>query len=137
MSSWTTGKTTAQMAAVLVTAGALQDQALVALAGIAHKPNVITELWGVLVQCTSGWNSGDPVWEYDIAPSYAQTNQTLAATAAVLVTAGARSEQATQVLHSLAWKPNVATTLWGVLVMCTSGWNSTAAPVFEYTTTPA
>ena len=66
-----------------------------------------------------------------------QTAKTLAQTAAVLVTAGAISDQASAVLHSLAWNPGRPVILWGVLVQCTSGWNATAAPVFSYTTTPA
>jgi hypothetical protein len=135
---WTTGRSTAQMAAVLVTAGALADQALTALHSGAWRKNTPAELWGVLVQCTSGWNdAADAVWEYDITPSLANTNKTLAQTAAVLVTAGALSDQAAQALHGLAWKPNAALTLWGVLVTCTSGWNATANPVFSYTTTPS
>ena len=139
MSSWTTGRTTAQTAAVLVTAGALPDQALSALHSGAWRKNAPVTLWGVLVQCTGGWNdAGDAVWEYDIAPSFAQTAKTAAQTAAVLVTAGAvSSDQASAVLHSLAWNPGRPVTLWGVLVQCTSGWNATAAPVFSYTTTPA
>lgn len=135
---FTTGRTTAQMAAVLVTAGALNDQALTALGSAGHKPNNPVTLWGVLVECTSGWNNpGDAVWEYDITPSFTQTGKTLAQTAAALVTAGAQTDQASQVLHSLAWKPNSAITLWGVLVECTSGWNSTTSPVFEYSTSPS
>lgn len=134
---WTTGKSTAQMAAVLVTAGALQDQAVSALHAGAWKAGVVQELWGVLVQCTSGWNSGDPVWEYDISPTLSNTNQTLAQMTTALVTAGALKDQATQALYGLAWKPNTSITLWGVLVQCTSGWNATAAPVFSYTTSPS
>ena len=135
---WTTGRNTAQMAAVLVTAGALADQAVQVLHSTAWKKNTIVILWGVLVQCTSGWNDGDPMFEYDLTPSYAgHTGQTLAATAAALVTAGALTDQATQVLHSLAWTPNRAVSLWGLLVECTSGWSSTAAPVFEYSTAPS
>lgn len=67
--AYTTGKTITQTAAVLVTAGALQDQAVTALHTLAwakQKPHI---LWGVLIQCTSGWNTGDPVFEYDIAPT--------------------------------------------------------------------
>jgi hypothetical protein len=135
---FTTGRTTTQMAAVLVTAGALNDQALTALASAGHKPNSPVTLWGVLVQCTSGWNNpGDAVWEYDITPSFTQTGKTLAQTAAALVTAGALADQAAAVLHSLAWKPGTAITLWGVLVECTSGWNATTGPVFEYSTAPS
>jgi hypothetical protein len=132
---WTTGKSTAQMAAVLVTAGALQDQAVQALHSGSWKPGTVMELWGVLVQCTSGWNSGDPVWEYDTAPSLSNTSQTLAATAAALVTAGALTDQASAVLHSLAWTPNVSVTRWGVLVKCTTGWNG-GDPRFSYTSSP-
>ena len=136
--AWTaTGRTTAQMAAVLVTAGALADQASTALHSGAWKKNTPVNLWGVLVQCTSAWNDGDAVWEYDTAPTYAQTAKTLAQTAAALVTAGALADQASAVLHSLAWTPNKPTAFWGVLVHCTSGWNSTASPVFEYTTSPS
>jgi hypothetical protein len=137
MSSWTTGRTTAQMITVLTAAGALADQASTALHSGAWAPNQPAELWGVLVQCTKGWNSGDPVWEYDITPSLAQTGKTMAQTAAVLVTAGALSDQAQQALHGLAWKPGSYLTLWGVLVTCTSGWNATTGPVFSYTTNPA
>lgn len=136
MSSFTTGRTTAQMITVLMTAGALYDQAAQALHSGAWKANTPVNLWGVLVQCTSDWNHGDAVWEYDIAPSYAQTAKTLAQTAAALVTAGAITDQASQALHSLAWTPNKPVTLWGVLVQCTTGWNGSAAPVFEYTTSP-
>ena len=135
--SWTTGKNTAQMAAVLVAAGALQDQALQALHGGAWKPGVPVELWGVLVECTSGWNSGDPVWEYDTSPSFASTGKTLAQTVAALVAAGALQDQATQFLHGLAWTPSKPVTAWGVLVECTSGWNVTTAPVYEYSTSPS
>lgn len=134
--AFTTGRTTAQMTAVLVTAGALQDQAVSALHGSAWKPNQVQELWGVLVECTSGWNSGDPVWEYNTAPSFSQTGKTLAQTAAVLVTAGAIQDQAITALHSLAWNTGKSVTLWGVLVQCTSGWNA-GAPVYEYTTSPS
>jgi hypothetical protein len=135
---WTTGRTTAQMTAVLVTAGALQDQAVGVLHSGAWKKNTPVTLWGVLVQCTAGWNDGgDAVWEYDITPSLAQTGKTLAQAAAALVTAGALADQASAVLHSLAWKPGTYTTLWGVLVECTSGWNSTTGPVFSYTTSPS
>jgi hypothetical protein len=135
---FTTGRTTAQMAAVLVTAGALMDQALTSLASAGHKPNNPVTLWGVLVQCTSGWNNpGDAVWEYDITPSFTQTGKTLAQTAAALVTAGALADQASAVLHSLAWRQGSAITLWGVLVECTSGWNATTSPVFEYSTSPS
>lgn len=133
---FTTGKTTAQMAAVLVTAGALPDQAIQVLHSGGWKANQPQEYWGVLVQCTADWNKGDAVWEYDISPSYANTSKTLAQTAAALVTAGAGTDQATQVLHSLAWTPNKQVTLWGVLVQCTSGWNSTTAPVYQYSTSP-
>ena len=136
---FTTGKTTAQMVTVLMTAGALYDQALSALHSGAWKPNAALTLWGVLVQCTSGWNNpGDAVWEYDLTPSFAgHTGQTLTATVAALVTAGALADQALGVLHSLAWNPNKAATLWGVYVECTSGWNSTGTPVFEYNTSPS
>lgn len=135
---WTTGRTTAQMAAVLVTAGATQDQAVGVLHSGGWKPNSPVNRWGVLVQCTSGWNNpGDAVWEYDITPSYAgHTGQTLAQVVTALVAAGAMVDQATQALHSLAWTPNQAVTLWGVLVQCTSGWNS-SNPVFEYNTAPS
>jgi hypothetical protein len=126
------------MTAVLVAAGALQDQAVTALHSGAWKPNAANELWGVLVECTSGWNNpGDAVWEYDTAPSLANTGKTLAQTSAVLVTAGALADQANNALHGLAWKPTTALTLWGVLVECTSGWNSTGNPVFSYTTAPS
>lgn len=135
--SWTTGKTTAQMAAVLVTAGALQDQAVAALHSGAWAPNAVVDLWGVLVQCTKGWNSGDPVWEYDSTPSYSQSSKTMAQTVAVLVTAGALTDQATTALFNLAWTPGTQLTLWGVLVKCTSGWNATTGPVFSYTTSPS
>lgn len=137
--SWTTGRTTAQMTTVLVTAGALTDQALGALHSGAWVSGVAQELWGVLVKCTSGWNGGDPVWEYDTAPSFTQTGKTLAQTAAVLVTAGAILDQASAVLHSLAWTPGKPTILWGVLVECTTGWNgsATTGPVFEYSPSPS
>jgi hypothetical protein len=135
--SWTTGRTTAQMQAVLVTAGALPDQASGALHSGAWKANTPVNLWNVLVQCTSDWNHGDAVWEYDITPSYTQTAKTLAQTAAALVTAGAVTDQASAVLHSLAWTPNKPVTLWGVLVHCTVGWNASTSPVFEYSTTPS
>jgi hypothetical protein len=102
---------------------------------VSWKKNTLVSLWGVLVQCTAGWNDGDPIFEYDLTPSFAgHTGQTLAATATALVTAGALTDQATQALHSLAWSPGKSVNLWGVLVQCTSGWNSTAAPVFEYNT---
>jgi hypothetical protein len=134
---WTTGKSTAQMAAVLVTAGALQDQANNALHSGGWKANVPVELWGVLVQCTNGWNGGDPVWEYDNSPTLSNTNQTVTQMVAALVSAGAIQDQAVQVCHALAWTPNKPVTRWGVLVQCTSGWNSTAAPVYSYTTSPS
>jgi hypothetical protein len=134
---WTTGKTTAQMAAVLVTAGALPDQATAALHSGAWKANAPVELWGVLVQCTSGWNSGDPVWEYDTAPTLGTTGQTVAQMVAVLVTAGALQDQAVQAVHGLAWFPGKTFTRWGVLVECTSGWNSTTGPQFSYQTSPS
>jgi hypothetical protein len=137
--AWTTGRTTAQMAAVLVTAGALSDQAVNALHSGAWKPGQVQTLWGVLIQCTSGWNNpGDAVWEYNTAPAFANTAKTLAQTAAVLVTAGAIFDQAVNALHSLAWVPGKPFTLWGVLVECTAGWNTSAgAPVFEYTVAPS
>jgi hypothetical protein len=135
---FTTGKNTAQMAAVLVTAGALPDQALGVLHSTAWKKNTPVVLWGVLVQCTAGWTDGDPMFEYDLTPSFAgHTGQTLAATAAALVTAGALTDQAAHVLHSLAWTPNQAVQHWGVLIECTSGWATTTAPVFEYSTAPS
>lgn len=134
---WTTGKTTAQMVTVLTGAGALTDQALTALHSLAHRPNRITELWGTLVQCTSGWNTGDPVFEFDSTPAFGNTNQTLAQVTAALVTAGALQDQAVNALHGLAWQPNQPSTLWGVLVKCTSGWNTTASPVFSYTANPS
>jgi hypothetical protein len=134
---FTTGRTTAQMAAVLVTAGALPDQALCALHTGAWKKNQPIMLWNVLVQCTAGWNdAADATWEYDITPVTTNTSQTIAQTAAALVTAGARPEQATHALHSLGWQPNRPTTLWGVFVECTTGWNG-VAPVYEYTTSPS
>ncbi len=133
---WTTGRTLAQTAAALVTVGAMTDQAAQALHSAAYYPGKLTSLWGVLVQCTSGWNSGDPVFEYDTNPGFAQTGKTLAQTAAALVTAGALTDQATAVLHTLAWKPGTVLPLWGVLVQCTSGWNS-GDPVFKYATSPS
>ncbi len=67
--AYTTNKTLAQTAAVLVTAGATQDQALQALHTLAwgtlNKPHV---LWGVLVECTSDWHTV-PVFSYDTSPS--------------------------------------------------------------------
>jgi hypothetical protein len=135
---WTTGRTTAQMVTVLVAAGALSDQATQALHSVSWKKNTPVVLWGVLVQCTGGWNDGDPVFEYDLTPSFAgHTGQTLAQTVTALVAAGALTDQATHMLHSLAWTPNQAVSHWGVLVECTSGWNSTTAPVFEYNTAPS
>lgn len=135
--SWTTGKTTAQMAAVLVTAGALQDQAIGALHSGGWKASTPLELWGVLVQCTSGWNGGDPVWEYDTAPTYANTGKTVAQTVAALVAAGALQDQAQHTVFGLAWTPNVPVIHWNTLVKCTSGWNATTGPVFSYTTSPS
>jgi hypothetical protein len=135
---FTTNRTTPQMAAVLVTAGALPDQALTVLHSDGWRPNFPQSHWGVLVQATGGWKDGiDSVWEYDLTPSFAgHTNQTLAQAAAALVTAGALADQATAAVHSLAWTPNRAVNLWGVFVQCTSGWNS-GAPVFQYSTSPS
>lgn len=132
---WTTGKTLAQMTTTLVAAGALTDQAQTALMALAFTPNVPLMLWGILVQCTAGWMSGAPAFEYDSTPS-TTAGQTLSQMVTTLVTAGARSEQATHVLHGLAWKPGVPGTFWGVLVECTSGWNA-GAPVYEYNSTPS
>lgn len=135
---WTTGRTTAQMAAVLVTAGALPDQATGVLHSGGWKKNSPVTLWNVLVQCTGGWNdAADAVWEYDITPSLANTSQTVAQMIAVLVTAGALQDQAANEVHGLAWYPGQTLTRRGVLVKCTSGWNATTGPLFSYTTSPS
>lgn len=133
---WTTGRTTAQMITVLVAAGALTDQAASALASIAHKKNAPVCVWGTLVQCTAGWNDGDPVFEYDSTP-VVTANRTFAQAVTDLTGAGATTDQAIQALHSLAWTPNVYKTVWGVVVKCTSGWNSTTAPVYSTATAPS
>jgi hypothetical protein len=136
--AFTTGRTTAQMAAVLVTAGALPDQALGVLHSGGWAKNVPQELWGVLVQCTSGWNDGgDSVWEYDTSPSYTHTGQTFAQAQAALVAAGALTDQAQHTLGGLAWTPNIPVIHWNTLIKCTSGWNATTGPVFSYTTSPS
>jgi hypothetical protein len=64
-----TNQTLAQTSAALVTAGALPDQATAALHSAAWQPGKMTVLWGALVKCTSGWNSGDPKFSYDISPT--------------------------------------------------------------------
>lgn len=134
---WTTGQNTAAMITVLKTAGALQDQAQSALASLAHRPNTLAELWGVLVQCTTGWNAGDPMYEYDTSPSLANTGKTFAQMVTALTGAGATTDQATQILHGLAWFPNKPFNYFGLLLECTSGWNSTTAPVYSYTSNPS
>jgi alkylhydroperoxidase/carboxymuconolactone decarboxylase family protein YurZ len=133
---WTTGQTPAQVMTALISAGALQDQAAQAIYGLAHKPAAPAVLWGVLVQCTTGWNSGAPLFEYDATPSAGSTGQTLNQAVTALVSAGAVQDQAVQALHSHAWYPGVTKTLWGVQVKCTTGWNS-GAPVFSVNSTPS
>ena len=132
---WTTGQSLPAMVTVLVAAGAKTDAAQTALHDLAQMPGTSVVLWGTLCQATSGIN-GTLTFEYDSTLSYSQTNQTLAQVVTALVSAGARSDQATTALHSLAHVPNRPTLLWGVMVTCTGGWN-TGAPVFSYTTNPS
>ena len=132
---WTTGQSLPAMTTVLVAAGAKTDAAQTALHDLAQTPGVSVVLWNNLVQATSGIN-GTLTFQYDSTLSYSQTNQTLAQVVTALVAAGARSDQASQYLHTLAHKPNTPTLLWGVMVTCTGGWN-TGAPVFSYTTNPS
>ena len=64
------------------------------------------------------------MFEYDSTPAAGSANQTVAQATTTLVSAGATTDQAIQLLHSLAWTPNVIQVAWGVAVKCTSGWNT-------------
>lgn len=130
--AWTTNQTTAQMVTVLTAAGALPDQAKTALAGLAHKPGKVAVLWGVTAECTSGWNSGDPLFEYELAPAFTSTGQSLAQMVTALTARGANAYQATEFLHDTAWSPGKSVSFFGALVQCTNGWNSGPAPLYSY-----
>lgn len=134
---WTTGQTAFQTVSALVSAGARTEQALETLSSLAHKPGVSVTRWGVLIQCTTGWNgSQSPLFEYDATPAAGSAGQTVGQAVASLVSAGALQDQAVQAIHGLAWFPGVSTTLWGVLVKCTAGWNS-GSPAFSVNSTPS
>jgi len=134
---FTTGQTAIQMVTMLQSHGANAfDQAAGLIYNLAWTKNSPQVLFGVLCQCTTGWNDGDPRFEYDVTPSAGSTAQSVAQAAATLVTAGALQDQALQVLHSLAWYPNTSKTLWGVLVKCTTGWNG-GNPQFSVNSSPS
>jgi hypothetical protein len=134
---WTTNQTPFQTMNALVTAGAHPYAAAESLASLAHKPGVPIVLWGVLVQCTTGWNgSQNPVFEYDATPAAGSTGQTIAQAITALVAAGALQDQAVQAVHNHAWYPGQSYTRWGVMIKCTTGWNS-GAPAFSVNTAPS
>ena len=133
---WTTGQTASQLVTALQSHGADYHGAAIAVYNLAWTKNVPQVLFGVLCQSTSGWNDGAPVFQYDATPSAGSTGQTLTQATATLVSAGMRSEQAQHVLHGLAWKPGASKTCYGVLVTCTTGWNS-GAPAFSVNNAPS
>jgi hypothetical protein len=134
---WTTGQTPFQTMNALIAAGAGMYPAAESLASLAHTPGVSVVLFGVLVQCTTGWNgSNTPLFKYDATPSAGSTNQTVTQAVAALVAAGALQDQAVQAVHNHGWYPGVTLTRWGVMLKCTTGWNS-GAPVFSVNTAPS
>lgn len=133
---WTTGQTASQLVTVLQSHGATSHAAQQAVYNLAWTKSVSQVLYGVLCQCTSGWNDGSPVFEYDATPSAGSANQTITQAVTALVSAGMRQDQAVHVVNGLAWYPGASKTCYGVLVTCTTGWNS-GAPAFSVNSTPS
>lgn len=64
-----TNQTLTQAAATLVSAGMRSEQAAAVLHNLAWSPSASQTHYGCLITCTTGWNSGAPVFSINNAPS--------------------------------------------------------------------